>query len=125
MKYYMLVILILGAVETLVNTFFLTKIVGSGSYKEAKKFHGDFPPYESNKKLLIKVIAMLIIGLIGLGAYVFYKLDYNYMKMLYAFIGSLLVVCGFQAVVYGGKHKPAIGSLVPGIVLAVVLYFLN
>lgn len=125
MKYYMYVVLVIGGVEILANLFFMVNILVSNSYEAARKFHGDFPPNELNSKLLMKVIAMFVVGVLAMMSFVFYKLDYNYMNTLYTFIGVLVLVCGLQAIVYGKNHKPAIGSLVPGGLLIIALVLLN
>ena len=49
MKITMWVMLIVGIIELTANTFFLISLSRGKDLKIAKKFHGDFPMYATDK----------------------------------------------------------------------------
>ena len=66
MKITMWVMLIVGIIELTANTFFLISLSRGKDLKIAKKFHGDFPMYATDKAWLVKIVSSVILGIVAL-----------------------------------------------------------
>jgi hypothetical protein len=126
MKILMYILFVFGVCEIISNLFFLINRIKGHGYAQAKKFHGDFPPYASDQAWLSKILVMLSMGTLAfITAYCVYK-DYNIkVNLLYIFSGGMVIVGIFQALAYGRKHFPAVGSLIIGLIFLALTFFLH
>ena len=115
MKITMWVMLIVGIIELTANTFFLISLSRGKDLKIAKKFHGDFPMYATDKAWLVKIVSSVILGIVALLASYAIKIILSNM-----FSFRMLIMCITQALLYGKKHIPARISIVLGIVFVML-----
>ncbi|WP_100065609.1 hypothetical protein [Miniphocaeibacter massiliensis] len=124
MKITMVVMLIVGLVEVGANSFFIIRLMSGKGLRAAKKFHGDFPAFASDKAWINKILVSIVLGFLALlAAFTIYK---NYStKIIFSglFAGGMLVLCIVQAVLYGKKHLPARISILIGVVLIALVAF--
>ncbi|EJN93559.1 hypothetical protein ACVRW7_03745 [Streptococcus ratti] len=117
MKLTIWVMLIVGIIELTANTFFLINLGRGKGLKIAKKFHGDFPVYATDKAWLVKIVSSVILGIIALLASYTISKDFSIkiiLSNLFSF--GMLIMCIVQALLYGKKHIPARISVVLGII---------
>lgn len=122
----MYILIVFGAFEVLSNLIHLINIGRGKGLKSAKIVHGDFPPTASNTEWMGKILSMLVLGIIALvTAHSIYKDFSTANTLLYIFTAGMLLVGIVQAVKYGKKHIPAVGSFVLSIVFVALVYFLQ
>ena len=121
MKITMWVMLIVGIIELTANTFFLISLSRGKDLKIAKKFHGDFPMYATDKAWLVKIVSSVILGIVALLASYAINKDFS-IKIILSnmFSFGMLIMCITQALLYGKKHRPARISIVLGIVFVML-----
>lgn len=124
MKITMWVMLILGLIEVFANLLFYINIKVGKGLVYAKKFHGDFPKFASERAWINKIVVSLILGIVALiSAFFIYK---NYdlrIIMSNLFSIGMLILCIVQSVLYGKNHVPARLSIIVGIALELMVLF--
>jgi len=120
----MWVMFIVGLVEVGANLFFLANMTSGKGLETAKKFHGDFPAFASNRAWMNKILISVVLGVLALiAAFSIYK-SYNSRVIISSvFAGGMLLLCMIQAVLYGKKHIPARISIVLGFAFVVLVFF--
>jgi hypothetical protein len=90
----------------------------------AKKFHGDFPAFASNRAWMNKILVSIVSGVLALiAAFSIYKSYESRVIMYSVFAGGILLLCMIQAALYGKRHIPARISIVLGIAFVVLVFF--
>lgn len=124
MQITMWVLGIVGLIEVLANSLFLYNMVTGKGLRAAKKFHGDFPAYASDKAWRYKLLVSIILGIIALASALPIYLSFGRKIILsWLFAGGMLIICVIQAILYGNKHKPAIFSIIVGLILVGLVLF--
>lgn len=120
----MWVMLVVGLAELGANLFFLANMVRGKDLGAAKKFHGDFPTFASNRAWRNKILVSLVLGAIALvAAFSIYK-GYDLKVIISSlFAGGMLLLCIVQAALYGKKHMPARISIVLGLAFVALVFF--
>jgi len=114
---------IVGLIEVGANLFFLVNMARGKGLGAAKKFHGDFPAFASNRAWMNKVLVSAVLGVLALiAAFSIYKSYATSMLISGLFAGGMLLLCMIQAVLYGKKHMPARISIVIGLAFVVLVF---
>jgi VIT1/CCC1 family predicted Fe2+/Mn2+ transporter len=120
----MWVMFIVGLIEMGANLFFLANMTRGKGLKAAKKFHGDFPAFASNRAWMNKILVSIVLGVLALIAvFSIYKSYESRVIMSSVFAGGMLLLCMIQAALYGKRHIPARISIVLGIAFVVLVFF--
>ena len=123
MRVTMWVMFIVGLIEVGANLFFLVNMARGKGLGAAKKFHGDFPAFASNRAWMNKVLVSAVLGVLALiAAFSIYKSYATSMLISGLFAGGMLLLCMIQAVLYGKKHMPARISIVIGLAFVVLVF---
>ena len=123
MRVTMWVMFIVGLIEVGANLFFLVNMARGKGLGAAKKFHGDFPAFASNRAWMNKVLVSAVLGVLALiAAFSIYKSYATSILMSSLFAGGMLLLCMIQAVLYGKKHMPARISIVIGLAFVVLVF---
>lgn len=124
MRVTMWVMFIVGLVEMGANLFFLVNVARRKGLEVAKKFHGDFPKFASDRAWMIKIIVSMALGTIALIAtFLIYK-GYKWGIIISGlFAGGILLLCIVQAILYGEKHTPARISIILGLAFVTLIFF--
>ena len=123
MRVTMWVMFIVGLIEVGANLFFLVNMARGKGLGAAKKFHGDFPAFASNRAWMNKVRVSAVLGVLALiAAFSIYKSYATSILMSSLFAGGMLLLCMIQAVLYGKKHMPARISIVIGLAFVVLVF---
>lgn len=124
MRITMWILFIVGLIEVGTNVFFLANVARDKGLGVAKKFHGDFPSFASNRAWIIKIVASIILGVIALFA-AFSIYHSNELKVLISciFASGMLLMCVIQAILYGKRHLPALISIILGLVFMAFVVF--
>lgn len=124
MKITMWVMFMVGIIELIANTFFIINLSRGKGLIIAKKFHGDFPTYATDKAWFIKITLSLTLGIIALLASYAISKDLS-VKIVLANIFSfgMLIMGITQALLYGRQHTPARISVVLGIIFVILTTF--
>ena len=123
MRVTMWVMFIVGLIEVGANLFFLVNMARGKGPGAAKKFHGDFPAFASNRAWMNKVLVSAVLGVLALiAAFSIYKSYATSMLISGLFAGGMLLLCMIQAVLYGKKHMPARISIVIGLAFVVLVF---
>ncbi len=124
MRITMWVMFIVGCIEIGANSFFLANTASGKGLLTAKKFHGDFPPFASNRAWMNKIIGSMMLGVIALLVALFIYKGYSLQRIIsYVFAGGMLLMCIIQAIIYGKKHVPARIGIIIGFAFAAMVYF--
>jgi len=124
MKITMWVLFIVGFIEVGANMFFLVGITRGKGLVAAKKFHGDFPAFASNRAWMSKICVSIVLGVLALiASYFIYKDFHSSIMISSLFAGGMLLLCVTQAVLYGKKHMPARISIVLGLAFVALVFF--
>ncbi|AND79217.1 MULTISPECIES: hypothetical protein [Streptococcus] len=123
MKMTMWIMFFIGVTEMVANLFFLFNITKGKGLKAAKKFHGDFPAYATDKAWILKILVSLVLGLIAIAAAFSIYFNTNSKMLLSAlFVGGLFSLCSVQAILYGKKYIPARISIVVAVTLILLVF---
>lgn len=124
MRITMWVMFIVGLIEIGANLYFLVIFARGEGVAGAKKFHGDFPSFASNKAWINKILASLILGVLAIVAgFSIYKNFDSKVIISSLFAGGMLLLCSIQAALYGKKHIPARISIVLGLAFVALVFF--
>ena len=124
MRITMWVMFIVGLIEVGANLIFLANMKRGKGLEAAKKFHGDFPAFASNRAWIIKIVVSLALGAIALfAAFSIYKGYKSKVIISGLFAGGMLLLCIVQAILYGRKHMPARISIVLGLAFVALVFF--
>ena len=120
----MWVMFIVGLIEMGANLFFLAHMKRGKGLEVAKKFHGDFPEFASNRAWIIKMVVSIALGALALFAAFSIHQDYE-LKIIISglFAGGMLLLCIIQAILYGKKHMPARISILLGLAFIALVFF--
>ena len=124
MRVTMWVMFIVGLIEVVANLFFLVNMARGKGLGAAKKFHGDFPAFASNRAWIIKMVVSIALGALALFAAFSIHQDYE-LKIIISglFAGGMLLLCIIQAILYGKKHMPARISILLGLAFIALVFF--
>lgn len=124
MRVTMWIMFIVGLVEMGANLFFLANMTSGKGLETAKKFHGDFPAFASNRAWINKILVSMILGALALvAAFSVYKGYALSILISGLFAGGMLLLCIIQAVLYGKRHLPARISIILGLAFVVLVFF--
>ena len=125
MRVTMWVMFIVGLIEIGANLFFLVNMARGKGLESAKKFHGDFPAFASNRAWIIKIVVSIALGAIALfAAFSIYQGYEPKVIIPGLFAGGMLLLCIIQAALYGKKHMPARISIILGLAFVALVFFL-
>jgi len=120
----MWVMFIVGLIEIGANLFFLVNVARGKGLESAKKFHGDFPAFASNRVWIIKIVVSIALGAIALfAAFSIYQGYEPKVIISGLFAGGMLLLCIVQAILYGKKHMPARISIILGLAFVALVFF--
>ena len=123
MRVTMWVMFIVGLIELGANLFFSVNVVRGKGLGAAKKFHGDFPAFASNRAWIIKIVVSIALGAIALfAAFSIYQGYESKVIISGLFAGGMLLLCIVQAILYGKKHIPARISIILGLALVALVF---
>jgi len=115
---------IVGLIEIGANLFFLVNVARGKGLESAKKFHGDFPAFASNRVWIIKIVVSIALGAIALfAAFSIYQGYEPKVIISGLFAGGMLLLCIVQAILYGKKHMPARISIILGLAFVALVFF--
>ena len=124
MRVTMWVMFIVGLIEIGANLFFLVNVARGKGLESAKKFHGDFPAFASNRVWIIKIVVSIALGAIALfAAFSIYQGYEPKVIISGLFAGGMLLLCIVQAILYGKKHMPARISIILGLAFVALVFF--
>ena len=124
MRVTMWVMFIVGLIEIGANLFFLVNVARGKGLGVAKKFHGDFPAFASNRAWIIKIVVSIALGAIALfAAFSIYQGYESKVIISGLFAGGMLLLCIIQAALYGKKHMPARISIILGLAFVALVFF--
>ena len=124
MRVTMWVMFVVGLIEIGANLFFLVNVARGKGLESAKKFHGDFPAFASNRAWMIKIVVSIALGAIALfAAFSIYQGYEPKVIISGLFAGGMLLLCIVQAILYGKKHMPARISIILGLAFVALVFF--